>query len=244
MASDPATHKPPSDLPHGTDLAGRVAVVTGGGSGIGLAALKHLERLGAVAVPADLRLPEGGEPTDVSRAADVQALFDRVQQAYGGADILVVAAGQGIHERLAEGDPEAWARVIDTNVMGALRAIRAFVPGMLARGAGEVVVISSVSAQRPHAWGGVYAASKAALEAIAEALRLEVQPTVRVTTIALGVVDTPFFERMIGGDQTPESLGWGALAPEEVAEAVAFAVTRPPGVAVNQLTLRPAAQPF
>lgn len=226
------------------------AVVSGGGSGIGRAIACRLLAEGVPTAVADLRfpddLPQGllQVTCDVGNGPAVDALFARVHDTIGAPTILVCCAGQGIHETLTEGDPEKWRRVIDTNLLGALRLVRAFVPGMLAGGRGDVVLLSSVSARRAYPYGGVYAATKAALEVVAETLRLEVLPTVRVTTVAPGVTDTPFFEHSISGSHTVEGIGVGSISPEDVARAVLFALTQPEGVSLNEITLRPTAQPL
>ncbi|GAA4439892.1 hypothetical protein GCM10023188_36500 [Pontibacter saemangeumensis] len=181
---------------------------------------------------------------NVASAADIDALFSGVQEKVGTPDILICSAGRGIHEKLTEGDPEKWREIIDTNLLGALRMIRAFVPGMLAAGAGDVVLISSVSAGQAYPYGGIYAATKSALEVVAETLRQEVLPIVRVTVVAPGVTDTPFFKNTISGFHTAEDIGYGAIAADDVAEAVLYALSKPPGVSVNHITLRPTAQPF
>jgi NADP-dependent 3-hydroxy acid dehydrogenase YdfG len=228
-------------------LAGRVAVVTGGSSGIGLAVCQSLAACGAQVVIADVkppdRLPAGAifQPTDVSSGEQADGLAELVARQWGSADIIVSNAGIGIHERLYEGDPQKWLRVLEVNVMGPLRIVRALLPAMLDSGEGDVVFTSSVAAGKAYSWGGVYAASKSALEAIAETLRLEVQPGVRVMTVAPGVVDTGFFRDMA---VNPGNIGWGALRPEDVADVIVFAITRPRSVALNHIVVRPAGQPF
>lgn len=182
-------------------------------------------------------------PADLCRQSEVDALYDAVSERLGAPDILVSCAGVGVHERLTEGDPAKWAQVLEVNVLGALRLIRAFVPAMLERG-GDVVIVSSVAAHTAYPWGGPYAASKAALETVAETLRLEVLPKVRVTTIAPGVVDTPFFAHMLSGNQSVEEIGFGAVQPEQIAELIAYAVSRPSNVVLNHLTVRPRGQAF
>ena len=109
---------------------------------------------------------------------------------------------------------------------------------------GDIVFVSSVSAHHAHTYGGIYTASKAALEMISETLRLEVQPHVRVTVISPGVVDTRFFENTIGGNQSVEEIGWGSLHPDDIADTIVFALSRPSHVAINNITIRPAAQPM
>ena len=225
-------------------------MVSGGSSGIGWAIASYLGDAGVTVMVADVRpLPEAQanihyQKTDLTKAADVEKLFGATIETIGEPDLVVVSAGRGVTERLDEGDPANWEQVLALNVMGALRVVRAFVPAMVTAGRGDVVVISSVSAGKPHAWGGVYGASKTALSHLAETLRLEVQPAVRVLTVAPGVVDTPFFERRIGGGDRPEDLGWGALEPSDVAEVVVFALTRRAEVAINEIVIRPAPQSF
>ncbi|WP_347158490.1 SDR family oxidoreductase [Pontibacter chitinilyticus] len=228
----------------------RKALVSGGASGIGQAIATRLAQAEVATAVADLQVPDSLPASvcsfrcNVSAAPDVDALFAGVHQKLGTPDILVCSAGQGIHEKLTEGDPAKWQRVIETNLLGTLRLIRAFVPGMLEAGQGDVVLISSVSAGQAYTYGGVYAATKAALEVIAETLRLEVLPTVRVTVVSPGVTDTAFFKNTISGFHTAADLGYGALTPENVAAAVLFALQQPPDVSVNHVTLRPTAQPF
>lgn len=231
-------------------MKGKKAVVSGGGSGIGKAIVEQLSEAQVATAIADLHLsdslPSGTHPfaCDITDATAIDSLFAEVQRQVGSPDILVCSAGQGLHEKLTEGDPEKWQQVINTNLMGTLRMIRAFVPGMLEAGHGDVVLVTSVAAGQPYPYGGVYAATKTALEVIAETLRQEVLPTIRVTVIAPGVTDTPFFENTLSGFQTVESIGYGALEPDQVANAVLYALRQPRGVSVNHITLRPTAQVF
>ncbi|WP_181163682.1 SDR family oxidoreductase [Pontibacter mangrovi] len=232
------------------DLEGRKAVVSGGGSGIGRALVEELTTAKVPVAVADLDLPHtlpaGATPytCDVTQGTAIDAFFAAVHQQMGTPDILVCSAGQGIHEKLTEGDPEKWQQIINTNLMGTLRMIRAFVPGMLEAGKGDVVLISSVAAGQAYPYGGIYAATKTALQVIAETLRQEVLPTVRVSVVAPGVTDTNFFQNTLSGSQTAESIGYGALSAQQVAQSIMYALRQPPGVAINHITLRPAAQAF
>lgn len=231
-------------------LKGKVALVSGGSSGIGRAIAEKLHESGSRVAVADIQAAAFAADSiqyfscDVTQATDVNALYANLSQTIGLPAILVCCAGRGIHEKLTEGDPEKWKSIFDLNVMGTLRLVRAFVPGMLAAGQGDIVFITSVAAGQAYEYGGIYAATKTALESIAATLRLEVLPTVRVTTVAPGVTDTHFFENTVSGFQTAESIGFGALLPGDVADAVAYALSRPPQVVVNHLTIRPRRQTF
>lgn len=235
-----------------TDIAGKRALVTGGASGIGLASVEMLLEAGCEVAAVDCRpVPiEHGDllciEADVADGEQVDRCYGRVVDRFDGLDILVSNAGMGIHERLDEGDPDKWQQVIETNLVGAMRFVRAFVPLIeQADGVRDVVIVSSVADRKPYSYGGAYAASKAGLSAMAETLRLELMPRVRVTTIRPGMVDTSFFDHSIhGSSPTPKEAGYTALAAQQVAEAINFALTRPEGVAINELTIRPIDQSF
>ena len=227
------------------------ALVTGGSGGIGLAIASSLFENGINTVIADIKDPAVSDSsivyhhTDVTSADSVAGLYSFLNEQNKVPDLIVCNAGRGIVERLAEGDPEKWHSIFNLNVMGHLRIIRSWLPQMLEKEtSSDIVFISSVAARKPYTWGGIYSSSKAALQAIAETLRLEVQPKIRVSTILPGIVDTDFFENMIGGNQSAYDNGWGALKASEIADAVMYIISRPSGVAVNELTIRPAAQPF
>ncbi|GAB3537313.1 SDR family NAD(P)-dependent oxidoreductase [Pontibacter brevis] len=231
-------------------LKGKTAVVSGGGSGIGRAIVEKLSLANVATAVADLQPPVNQPDNvypftcDVTAAPAVDALFAGVHEKIGTPDILICCAGRGIHEKLTEGDPEKWRQIIDINLMGTLRLIRAFVPGMLEAGQGDVVLMSSVSAGQAYPYGGVYAATKSALEVVAETLRQETLPTIRVTVVAPGVTDTAFFENTVSGFHTAEDIGYGSISADEVADAVLYALSKPSGVSVNNMTIRPTAQPF
>jgi NADP-dependent 3-hydroxy acid dehydrogenase YdfG len=228
-------------------LAGRRALVSGGASGIGRATALALADAGASVATADVApasLPQVRSfEVDVRSGADVDRLWADLAADDNLPDILVTSAGVGVYERLCEGDPEKWRAVLDTNVLGTLRLIRAFVPGMLERG-GDVVLVSSVAAGKPHPWGGAYSASKAAVESIAETLRLETQPQVRVSTVAPGVVDTGFFDHLLAGEQSVESIGCGSLSAAQVARLIVYCISQPSELALNHITVRPRAQAY
>lgn len=182
--------------------------------------------------------------TDLGDEADSVAFPEKVLSQFGIPDVVIFCAGQGIHQRLSEGNPSQWKEIFEVNLFSALRLLHGFLPHMLNKGEGDIVFISSVSAEKPYPYGGIYCASKAALNTIAETLRLEVQPKIRVTTVAPGVVDTDFFENIIDGSQTADNIGWGSVHPEEVAETVCFALSQRTDVSLNNIVIRPTAQPL
>ncbi len=231
------------------DLSSSIALVSGGASGIGLAIAKQLIQHDVAVAIADVNqcaeLPAKVQQytCDVASREDVAQLYEDLTERLGAPAILVCCAGIDMHERLAEGDPEKWQRVINVNVMGTLRLIRAFLPNMLAQQEGHIVIVSSVAAHKPYTYGGIYAASKAALDIIAETLRLEVLPTIRVTVVAPGWTNSAFLEHRGATTLSLEEV-IDALAPDDVARAVLYAMNQPAGVAINNITVRPTSQEF
>ena len=228
----------------------KIALVTGGSNGIGQAIVKKLANIGAKVIVADLQKYEEEEAgiifrkCDVSRKEEVADLFLWMQENVGYPDILVLNAGRGIKEKLTEGDPEKWKSILDINLMGPLRFIRAFVPKMMEKKIGHVVFISSVSANQPHPYGGVYTATKTALEVIAETLRQETFPHLKVTVVSPGIVDTDFFQNQLSGPTSMEEIGMGSIQAEEIAEDVMYALGKKNGTCINKITTRPVLQLF
>ena len=228
----------------------KTAIVTGGTSGIGKAITQILREAGIQVVVADLAKGENDQDgvfyrrCDVTNGEDIDALYSWTKENVGLPDILVLNAGQGIQEKLTVGDPEKWQKIINTNLMGPLRAVRSFVPDMVEKGKGNVIFISSVSANQPHPYGGIYSASKTALEVVAETLRLETLPNVSVTVISPGIVDTSFFKNQASGDSSVEEMGMGAISPEEIAEDVWYAINKRSGTSINKIITRSTLQNF
>jgi NAD(P)-dependent dehydrogenase (short-subunit alcohol dehydrogenase family) len=191
--------------PRGERFRGAVAVVTGGGSGIGLAAARRLLAEGAIVAVWDLD-PAGARAAlddpagrihlstvDVRDAAAVRRAAGDVERAFGRIDVLLCAAGvtAGYLDALSLGDA-AWSRILDTNALGALHAVQAVVPGMTRQGRGNVVGVSSVLAVAPVPGQTAYAASKSALEAMTGVWAREFGASgVRVNAVRPGYIDTP-----------------------------------------------------
>jgi NADP-dependent 3-hydroxy acid dehydrogenase YdfG len=233
----------------------RVALITGGGTGIGAAIAEELARAGVCVVinglypePLEdvanrIRSQGGRVVTHVADVTDFEAMEQVVQQTmtqFGRLDLLVPNAAVHDVSNLHDGDPAWWRRVIDTNVIGLLHTIRAALPHMLQQGFGHVIVIASLSGRVTYVGEPIYITSKHAQVAFVECLRQEVTPKgIKVTVVEPGMVDTSFtdnpFARELKKTVTP-------LEADDVARAVRFIFEQPANVVVNELSLRPAKQ--
>ncbi len=246
------------------DLSDRVVIITGASSGIGEATARAMAHVGARVVAAARRAERlealvtalqstGGTalavPTDVTVPAATDHLARRTVEEFGRIDILVNNAGimplsPIRHLRVAE-----WDRMIDVNVKGVLHCIAAVLPTMLDQRAGHIVNISSIAGRRPFPAGTIYSATKFAVRAISQGLRLELSPTekIRVTDVEPGIVATELQDHIT--DPTTASQfkeNWSdkrPLASEDVANTIVFAVTQPTHVNVNEILVRPTDQP-
>jgi len=234
------------------------AVVTGASSGIGAATARRLVSEGydvwAAARRRDrldaLRDELGGAlrpvSLDVTSAESVAALAAEVG---GSLNVLVNNAGGAFGmETVAEADPADWRAMFEVNVIGALQVTQALLPALAASGQGHVVVMSSTAGRIVYEGGGGYTAAKHGTTALAETLRLELlgQP-VRVTEIAPGMVRTEEFStvRFRGDAERAAKIYEGVDAPltaDDIADCVAWCVTRPPHVDVDLLVVKPLAQ--
>ncbi len=203
---------------------GLVAVVTGGGSGIGAACVAEFTGGGARVGVLDLNPGESQDPgvlavkADVSDPGSLQAAMAQVAEAFGGIDILVNSAGiSAVGDVSANTDAE-WARVLDVNVVGVARASRAALP-YLRRSAHPVIVnLSSIAATAGLVQRALYSASKGAVHALTLAMAADlVTDGVRVTCVAPGTVDTPWVARLL------------AQAADPAAEKAQLAARQPPG---------------
>jgi NADP-dependent 3-hydroxy acid dehydrogenase YdfG len=235
-------------------LAGKGVLITGGGSGIGLAAAQLFLQEGAkVAITgrdgaklarAAAALKAGDRlvhfPADVSNAAQVQKLIEQVTKALGAIDVLVNNAGLNIKERkFRELTAESWRNLLSGNLEGAFYCTQAVLPNMLARKDGLIIYVNSISGKRASPLGGAaYAAAKFGLRGLAMALAAEEKDNgIRVANIYPGEVDTP----ILANRPTPlsEEHRKTILQAEDVAAAILFIATLPPRVAIPELVITP-----
>jgi NAD(P)-dependent dehydrogenase (short-subunit alcohol dehydrogenase family) len=237
-------------------LSGQSVLITGGGSGIGLAAARLFLAEGArVAIAgrnADkLRRAaaslDGGDrlihrSTDVTDPEQVRQLVEHVQGRFGRIDVLVNNAGLNIKERtLRELTPERWRRLLAGNLEGAFHCMQAVLPSMRERKDGLIINVNSISGKRANPLGGAgYIAAKFALRGLAMGVAAEEKPNgIRVSSIYPGEVDTPILEQR--PNQVTEEHRRSMLRPEDVAAAVLFIAALPPNATVPELVITPSA---
>jgi NADP-dependent 3-hydroxy acid dehydrogenase YdfG len=238
-------------------LQSKTALVTGGGSGIGLAVARLFLQEGArvaVAGRDEKKLREatrglnGGDrllchAADVTDPGQVRDLVGAVNERFGPVDVLVNNAGTNLKERtFRELTPEAWDRLIRTNLDGAFYCVHAVLPRMLERKDGVIVNISSIAGKRAGPLGGAaYVASKFGMTGMGLCLAAEEKDSgIRVSNIYPGEVNTPILE--VRPQAVSEQQRRTILQPEDVAAAVLFVATLPTHVSVPELVIKPTAQ--
>jgi 3-oxoacyl-[acyl-carrier protein] reductase len=234
-------------------LKGQVAVITGGGRGIGAAIGQKLTSLGAMAVLCGrTRAPllstvaaiaaEGGQAEaaecDITDQESVEALAAHVSRKFGKIDILVNNAGiGGFGSPLHQMSPKAWEQVLNTNLRGVFYCIRAFAAMMIKARAGHIVNISSLAGKNPLPNGAAYAASKWGLNGLSYSVAEELRAhNIRVSVVCPGSVNTELTPHE-GKDQSK------MLQPADVAHAVAMLVTQAPQSFISEVLLRPTQKP-
>jgi NADP-dependent 3-hydroxy acid dehydrogenase YdfG len=244
-----------------TNISGKVVVITGASSGLGEATARHLAALGATVVLGARRaerlqglvdeiIKAGGTAssvaTDVTDPAQVQALVDSAVAKYGRIDVLLNNAGIMPHSPLERRKIEDWNRTIDINIKGVLYGIAAALPHMQRQKAGHIINVSSVAGHKVGKNNAVYAATKTAVRVLTEGLRQEVKPwNLRTTIISPGAVATELPNSITEAD-VAKGIGQFyeeyAIPAESFARAVAFAISQPEDVDINEILFRPTRQ--
>ena len=243
------------------NIEGKVVVITGASSGLGQATARLLSAQGATVALGARRLDRlqalaeeltrsGGKAlavtTDVTDCDQVKRLVDTAVQTYGRIDVMINNAGLMPNSPLERLKIDDWNRMIDVNIKGVLYGIAAALPYMKQQRAGHIINVSSVAGHKVRAGGAVYAATKHAVRALSEGLRQEVKPyNIRTTVISPGAIATELPNSVTEPDVAEnfrkfyEEL---AIPAESFARAVAFAISQPEDVDVNEILFRPTRQ--
>ena len=237
----------------------KVVIITGASSGLGEATARRLAKNGAklmLAARREDRLKElvsdiekeGGtakyQVTDVTDRPSVEALAKATKQAYDRIDVLVNNAGLMPLSPLAATKVEEWETMVDVNIKGVLYNIAAVMPIMLQQESGHIINISSVAGHKVFPGGTVYCATKFAVKAISEGIRLESDGKIRSTNISPGAVDTELTDT-ITHDETAKNVNelYGvAIDADAIARAITYAIEQPEDVDVNEMIIRPTKQ--
>lgn len=229
-----------------TVLTDKVAVVTGAGSGIGeaIATLLHEEGVKVILAGRNKdklqnvanQLAQDSVkvvPTDVTKKEEVDELIKIAQQTLGGLDIVINSAGQMLSSKITDYQVDEWDSMIDVNIKGTLYTAQAALPTMLEQSSGHLINIASISGFEVTKSSTIYSATKAAVHTITQGLEKELAKTgVKVTSISPGMVDTAITAAYNPTDRKK-------LEPQDIAEAVLYALTQPKHVNVNEITVRP-----
>lgn len=233
-------------------MKGKIAAITGAASGIGLECARTLLAEGARVVLVDRardrleqlcgELGPNALPlvVDLLKPSDVSGMLPRILDIAGGLDVFHANAGSYIGGPVAEGDPDAWDRMLNLNINAAFRSVHAVLPHMIGKKAGDILFTSSVAGVVPVVWEPIYTASKFAVQAFVHSTRRQVaQHGVRVGAVLPGPVVTALLDDW-PKEKMDEALANGSLMqPKEVADAVLFMLTRPRNVVVRDLVILP-----
>ncbi|OPG15540.1 SDR family NAD(P)-dependent oxidoreductase [Ferroacidibacillus organovorans] len=241
----------------------RTALITGASSGIGAATARQLAELGfglMLGARREARLEEiaadvqsrgarvFSRALDVTVGASVTSFVKEAQNAFGRIDVLVNNAGlaRGVTRIADQTSDDEWQEMLDTNVLGLLRVTRLVVPIMIEQGFGHVVNLGSTAGHDAYAGGSVYCATKFGVRAITSALRQELLGhPIRVTSVDPGMVETDFSVVRYSGDKDKADAVYSGVTPltaEDVADVIAFAVTRKAHVDLDTIVMRPVQQ--
>lgn len=242
-----------------SEIKDKVVIVTGGSSGLGEATARRLAKSGAkvmLTARREERLKEivaeiekeGGsakyQTTDVTNRSEVDTLVKATKDAYGRVDVLVNNAGLMPLSPLAATKVDEWEKMVDVNIKGVLYGIAAVLPVMQEQKSGHIVNISSVAGHKVFPGGAVYCATKYAVKALSEGIRLESDGLIRSTNISPGAVATELTQH-ITHEETADSIDGLmdiAIDSDAIARAIAYAIEQPHDVDVNEMIIRPTKQ--
>ncbi len=243
------------------NIEGKIIAITGASSGLGEAAARLLSKQGATVVMGARRMDRlqslvneltgnGGKAlavaTDVTHVEQVKKLVDTAVHTFGRIDVMINNAGLMPHSPLERLKIDEWDRMIDVNIKGVLYGIAAALPYMKQQQAGHIINVSSVGGHKVTYAGAVYCATKHAVRALSEGLRQEVKPyNIRTTIISPGAVASELPDSITEPDiseKIHKFYGEYAIPADSFARAVAFAISQPEDVDINEILFRPTRQ--
>jgi NADP-dependent 3-hydroxy acid dehydrogenase YdfG len=241
------------------NIDGKVVVITGASSGLGEATARRLAGEGAMlvlgarridrlqALAVDIGMSAGAAiQTDVTDREQVKVLVDYAVKTHGRIDVIVNNAGLMPHSLLERGKVDDWDRMIDVNLRGVLYGISAALPHMTRQKSGHIINVASVAAYKVRPGSAVYAATKAAVRMLTEGLRQEMKPyNIRTTIISPGAVQSELPQSITEVDVAKGIQDFYeayAIPADSFARMVAFAISQPDEVDINEILFRPTAQ--
>jgi NADP-dependent 3-hydroxy acid dehydrogenase YdfG len=243
------------------NIKDKVVIITGASSGMGEAAAKHLSSLGAAVVLGARRTDRieklakeindnGGKAlaiiVDVTQRDQVKKLVDATVEQYGRADVLINNAGIMPLSLMESLHVDEWDKMIDVNLKGVLNGIAAVLPYMKEQKSGQIINTASVAGHKVFSGSAVYSATKFAVRALTEGLRMEVKPyNIRTTIVCPGAVKTELLEHITDADvkqANEDYVGAVGISPDSFARVVAFAISQPDDVDINEVIFRPTSQ--
>ncbi|MBC8987981.1 SDR family oxidoreductase [Pedobacter sp. N36a] len=243
------------------NIKDKIVIITGASSGMGEAAAKHLATLGATVVLGARRADKieqlakdiqetGGKAlavtVDVTNLKQVKNLVDTAVQQFGRVDVILNNAGIMPLSPMDRINVDEWNTMIDVNIKGVLNGIAAVLPYMKAQKSGQIINTSSVAGHKVFNGSAVYSATKYAVRALTEGLRMEVKShNIRTTIVCPGAVKTELLEHISEADiqqANKDYVGEVGISPDSFARVVAFAISQPEDVDINEVIFRPTAQ--
>ena len=242
-------------------IKGKVVIITGASSGMGEAAAKHLSGLGATVVLGARRADRieklakeihasGGNAlavtVDVTQREQVKGLVEKAVGQFGRVDVILNNAGIMPLLTMDSLHVDEWDKMIDVNIKGVLNGIAAVLPYMKEQKSGQIINTSSVAGHKVFNGSAVYSATKYAVRALTEGLRMEVKAyNIRTTIVCPGAVKTELLEHITDADvrqANEDYVGSVGISPDSFARVVAFAISQPEDVDINEIIFRPTSQ--